>query len=948
MKQESPFCGHSWFVRVLAALVFLSVGARASDHADPMSLNVFEVLKTREANITDLHAFIVDGAHQPITDPERLKNFKEDDQLIISLCVRRALTPAQIGGLDFKGYTFRLHIDYDAPVRIVGRDGDVPDTDIARRSADDSAQALYGGIITDPTAIMEDAVLDFQLEREDPEDETATVAITHVSVQGIEGKVNRLPFNEKDEPGKSVDANSFNAGEINCLAGVFDDPFIFPRFFRRNVVGIVTSIPLKSLVKGGKRIPLKTLATDGRKKETQAADGTKVVEPLILDKPLVIWATTHKGKEQIDHVGRSLRTQLPRFGYLNDKHPSQQVEAIIKVHDKPNLMESLGSTFISPLLAHRHYDTTPDVMIYDLRQPAVFPNGRRLEDDVAQTLATAGETLLLELSYSESRQFPRATKNDKPFRGKFPFLAPRWTEQQVKDHRPLGTKLGDFDVPFAADADAIATPDFGSSVWRSVWKGLVLGILLMTLLCFIFAHRNWLRLLLVILVAIVLWQLYGLLEMKAAPMDMNYFTQPAYKVMLALIGGGFILALMLLLVWLLGRRSGVRSAVVRPASPIGKQEEVGADREYNGSTFKEVRDAVFKNPYQTVPWGAQGAQKFPIYEVTFRSVAKGLFSKLSRKYFPFGEASNRTIKSFADLRWGEDGRGVKRLLHPNGMVLTGRWIINADAPAGYTGGFKPGTECLIIGRYSTCCTEVRSGKRRSLSLVAKLFPTRDPEDPKKYYTKTFITQDDIGGRLTHSIFDGNTFNAPDVTPHRRGFSGILPFIVTVITLMKTDREPSIRQLYEIAELGEEQKAIDDGTFKINCPQFMRLRPMPPPGASDPEPGTDFRDEVMNLLYNPGDPNPKKAASGESVKFVFEIDIDTTEKGSVTGKLVKRLNVKNWTTIGRIEFDDAVVSYNGDHVIHFHHPAWRNDRNDPKSVSGPANSFLVRLLKKILP
>jgi hypothetical protein len=31
-------------------------------------------------------------------------------------------------------------------------------------------------------------------------------------------------------------------------------------------------------------------------------------------------------------------------------------------------------------------------------------------------------------------------------------------------------------------------------------------------------------------------------------------------------------------------------------------------------------------------------------------------------------------------------------------------------------------------------------------------------------------------------------------------------------------------------------------------------------------------------------------------------------------------------------DDAVASYNGDHVIHFNHPTWRGDRNDPATAT----------------
>jgi hypothetical protein len=30
----------------------------------------------------------------------------------------------------------------------------------------------------------------------------------------------------------------------------------------------------------------------------------------------------------------------------------------------------------------------------------------------------------------------------------------------------------------------------------------------------------------------------------------------------------------------------------------------------------------------------------------------------------------------------------------------------------------------------------------------------------------------------------------------------------------------------------------------------------------------------------------------------------------------------------LTFDNAVVSYNGDSVVHFNHATWRDDRNDP--------------------
>src|SRR6266487_1881871 len=47
---------------------------------------------------------------------------------------------------------------------------------------------------------------------------------------------------------------------------------------------------------------------------------------------------------------------------------------------------------------------------------------------------------------------------------------------------------------------------------------------------------------------------------------------------------------------------------------------------------------------------------------------------------------------------------------------------------------------------------------------------------------------------------------------------------------------------------------------------------------------------------------------------------------------ERRTFRNWRRIGTITFDRAVVSYNGDFVIHFHHPTWRDDQNDPATAT----------------
>ena len=87
---------------------------------------------------------------------------------------------------------------------------------------------------------------------------------------------------------------------------------------------------------------------------------------------------------------------------------------------------------------------------------------------------------------------------------------------------------------------------------------------------------------------------------------------------------------------------------------------------------------------------------------------------------------------------------------------------------------------------------------------------------------------------------------------------------------------------------------------------------------------DFRDEIMAQIFDRGDPVPRR-------KLTFNIEV--TDEGSKHGPdLSLRRTFSNWRHIGRIVFDNAVVSYNGDYVIHFNHPTWRRDRNDPATAT----------------
>ncbi len=344
---------------------------------------------------------------------------------------------------------------------------------------------------------------------------------------------------------------------------------------------------------------------------------------------------------------------------------------------------------------------------------------------------------------------------------------------------------------------------------------------------------------------------------------------------------------------------------------FGTLETTEADRAYNGSRFADVRAALFANPYQKV-WGGAGEQALPVYNVTLWSVLRGVLPFGTP--FRFGQSARRTVDSHADLRWGVEGQGFRRLLHPNGICLTGLWEITEDTD--YSGYFRKGSRALTVGRYSTCCTETRRGHERSLALVGKLYPTTDPDHPEPLRTASFITQQDLGGERTAYINEAELRNAPDTRAWRRGL-GLPILMVTGMLFKRVDKQPANRQLYQIAELG---KPADVPT---RTPQFMRLMVSPEQPRIEGE-ALDFRDEIMAQIYDKGDPTPKRTLS---------FDIEVTDEGTTRGPaFYMRRTFTNWRRIGKLTYDRAVVSYNGDFVIHVNHPTWRDDRNDPATAT----------------
>jgi hypothetical protein len=339
----------------------------------------------------------------------------------------------------------------------------------------------------------------------------------------------------------------------------------------------------------------------------------------------------------------------------------------------------------------------------------------------------------------------------------------------------------------------------------------------------------------------------------------------------------------------------------------GPQEMTAEDRTYRGSRYSDVRDALYANPYRGGTSG-QEPGPLPMFKSTIRNAWRGLFVGENK----FRQASARVVDSKADLRWGADGKGWRRIIAPNGICVLGTWEITADNP--YTGYFKQGSRGLTIGRFSSDGNETKRGQRRSISLGMKIYPTMDPGHPTPLIPAGVIVQEDLGGMRTDYMNDAELVNAPNVTAYRRGIYFLIMLRAGPI-FQRLDKVANRRQNYEVAELGK------PATEPTNAPDHMLLKMSSGQPRIDGR-HLDFRDEIYNHIFKPGDSAPTG---------VMEFDISVSSTARLSGvQGLSRVTVSDWKRIGKLQFTEAIASYNADHVIQFHHPGWRDDRNDPST------------------
>ncbi|MGH8497878.1 MAG: hypothetical protein ACRERV_03595, partial [Methylococcales bacterium] len=279
-----------------------------------------------------------------------------------------------------------------------------------------------------------------------------------------------------------------------------------------------------------------------------------------------------------------------------------------------------------------------------------------------------------------------------------------------------------------------------------------------------------------------------------------------------------------------------------PDEIFGSQGLTREDLEYRGSRFSEVKAAIFANPYQEV-WGGPNQPPLPVYKTTNRSVYAG--SLPGGKPAQFKIAAIRTLDSGADLRWGEDGRGFRRLVRPWGVCLTGVWEIDQDNS--YSGYFQNTSRALAIARISTGVTMTLRGIRRSFGMALKLYPTDDANHVDLLKTANAFLADDLGGSTARQVTAVDFCNAPFIKGFNRGTE--IPVLLKEGAVFETvDRMGTMRQVYPIAELG-----LAEGS-PTTAPEYLRLRASAGQAASDED---DVRNQVLASIYDKGNPQPQR-------------------------------------------------------------------------------------------
>lgn len=287
---------------------------------------------------------------------------------------------------------------------------------------------------------------------------------------------------------------------------------------------------------------------------------------------------------------------------------------------------------------------------------------------------------------------------------------------------------------------------------------------------------------------------------------------------------------------------------------------------YPGSTFQEIRDQVFSDPYPSLPE----------HIITLDTFYKGVANMLFRE-------TQRALNEPVDI-----SPYFQKLVHPLGVALTGTW--NMTEPSPYTGYFRQGARGLIIVRCSVLLYKTKVGSDRGFAFAGKIFPTLDPHE--RVRTGDFFTIDVLAGTKARHFTDVALTNEPPLGFNADVIRLLGVVIATFGSFIQADFNPVFRPVYQIAELG-----LPPGQ-RACIPRWIQIKAADENGKADV---LDFRDELRVEQY------PGK-------KLIFNVSAAPSQ----SGLWPKR----HWLRLGHIELTETVTSETCDHRLTFQHPRLR--------------------------
>lgn len=219
---------------------------------------------------------------------------------------------------------------------------------------------------------------------------------------------------------------------VRLQAGVFDDPFFFDRDGFRGENG-------RSLCDGD--------ATDTFARADVAAIVLEMPKSRLRSSSVGVWARTRAFGDRVDRVGFAginawIVPESERDSY-NEAKPRDDLSNFFEL-----ILDALtGFGNEAPEASAVAGFYLPDILRFDFDQPAVYPNGRRLEEDVVdQTLPLLGGGVASPTDCIDG--------NDQPFRDTFPYLA----EANGVGVPCLDGDLDGFPILAPADCDPAGIP----------------------------------------------------------------------------------------------------------------------------------------------------------------------------------------------------------------------------------------------------------------------------------------------------------------------------------------------------------------------------------------------------------------------------------------------------------------------------------------------------------